>query len=101
MVTGPEACPDPPGRPDPMCIQIVISKLFDNAGFSRYPDQLDIVLKDFLAMHKKCCPVVGKAIAAPGAEHPQILAARNKSGRPVDRKKYEPSDKSYDIAEIT
>ena len=89
------------GRPDPIGIQIAISKSFDNTEFPGYPDHLDIILKRSLAVHKKCCAIISKAIATPRAEYPQIFTARNKSGRPVDRKKYEPSEKSYDVAEIT
>ena len=84
-----------------MSIQIAISKSFDNAGLSGYPDQLDIIFEHFLAMHEKRCTIVSKAISAPRAEDPQVLPARDKSRHPVDGKKNKPSDKSNDIAEIT
>ena len=73
-----------------MSIQIVVSKSFDNAGLSRYPDHLDIILEHFLAVHEKRCTIVGKAVAAPGAKYPQILPARDKSRQPVNGKKQEP-----------
>ncbi len=101
METGPEASLDPLGRPDPVSVQIAISKSSNNAELPGYPNHLDVTLEHFLAMHEKRRTVVSKAIAAPRAEHPQILPARDKSGRPVDGEKYEPGEKSNDIAHIT